>query len=369
MIEGEGFFSQDSLAWLRDLGNALVRMPEVRRSESVANAKDFFFDPAADLVDIGAFIRAIPREESALRALRERALDDPIYPKYLVAPDGGAVALDLSLYPMTDREWVESGADEAIRRATLASLAPGRSAYFTGRPHIKARAYHQMVWDLLRLIPLAVAVATVVAALLTGSLRAALLPLAACLSAALWTAAAMVWCGIPLNLITLVLPSTLIALGGLYGIHVMGRYDVECVAGGSTREIALRTLRYTTLPVVVAGTTTCVGFGALLLARTPATTELGWFAVFGIVCLTLISLSGVPAALALLPARAVSTSVSGTRYTAPVTSLLAALTGLVTRWPAAVIAVWALLALGAGLQLIRVEVDTDYLSFFLRIRM
>ncbi len=361
VIEGSSLFDAASLARLRDLGEALGRIPQVRRSESLINAKDYFYETEADLIDIGAFVREIPDDPQALRAIRERALADPVYPKYLVAKDGRAVALDLSLFAMSDREWIESGADARIRDVTQRSLTGDQEAYFSGRPHIKARAYHQMLRDFFRLIPLAVAVASIVALLLTRSLRATLLPVAASLAAALWTAAALVVSGSPLNLITLVLPSTLISLGGLYGIHVMGRYQVERRAGGGAAEVALRTLRYSLLPVTVAGFTTCIGFAALLLAKTPATTELGLFAVCGIAFLTVISLTGIPAALALLP---LPKTPQRERVTRPIEWCLDGFARLSTGRPGLVLAVWAVAAAGAAGLVWWVEVDTDYLTFF-----
>ena len=360
-IEGEGFFEANSLAWLRELGNAITRRPEVRRSESLINVNDFFFDPETDRIEIRDFVRAIPDDATARSALQKRALADPVYPKYLISEEGGAIALDVSLYPMSDREWIDSGADRGIRDLTEASLAEDRRAFFSGRPHIKARAYHQMVRDLLRLVPLAVLVAALTALVLTGSARATLLPLVASLVAASWTGAALVATDTPLNLVTLVLPSTLIALGGLYGIHVVGRYEIECRAGGDPREVALRTLRYTLLPVVVAGVTTCVGFAALLLAKTPATTELGLFAVFGVACLTLISLTLIPAALALLPVPEPQRR-SWVRHA--IDALLAGAGRLAARRAGAVLVAWFVLASAAFGLLWRVEVDTDYLTFF-----
>ncbi len=361
VIEGSGLFEAESLASLRDLGDALGRIPQVRRSETLINAKDYFYDADADLIDIGAFVRTVPDDPQALHAIRERALADPVYPQYLVARDGGALALDLSLFAMSDREWIESGADATIRELTQRSLAGDQRAYFSGRPHIKARAYHQMLRDFFRLIPLAVAVASIVALLLTRSLRATLLPVAASLTAALWTAAALVASETPLNLITLVLPSTLISLGGLYGVHVMGRYQVERRAGGGAAEVALRTLRYSLLPVIVAGSTTCIGFAALLLAKTPATTELGLFAVCGIAFLTVISLTGIPAALALLPLPRRPQREPTSR---PLEWCLDRFARLSTARPTLVLAVWAVAAVAATGLVWWVEVDTDYLTFF-----
>lgn len=364
MIEGGDRFEREALVRLRDLGHALAQLEAIRRVESLINAKDFFYDRDADLIEIGAFVREIPDDEIALRALRDRALSDPIYPQYLVSKDGRGVAIDLALHPMSDRAWIDSGADESIRELTARFLRGGERAYFSGRPHIKAQAYHQMVRDLARLIPLAVLVAALAALVLTRSLRGALLPLAGCLAAALWTGAVMVTTGVPLNLITLVLPSTLIALGGLYGIHLLGRYEIECRAGGTPAEVALRTLRYMRLPVIVAGTTTCVGFASLLLAETRATGELGLFAVFGIASLTLISLVGIPAALALLPIRPPREGGPSAPFSDWIDTVLRGAARLATEHATGVLAIWGLLAVVALALLWRVEVDTDYLTFF-----
>jgi len=358
-LESDDAFAPEQLETLRAIGQRVARLPYVRRAESLINAHDFRYDREAGYLDVGRLVSEIPRNPTALAALRERALTDPVYPKQVVSRDGRTAAINVSFRRVTDREFLEADLDARIRAIVAEEARSGQHFYFTGRPHVKTRAYELMVQDMLRLTPLAILAAALTTFLLTRSWRMVLLPLSACLTATLWTFAVLAWLEVPLNLVTIVLGPTLIALGGLYGIHVLGRFDVERQAGGSALELALRTLRYARLPVLVAGATTCVGFGALLLAHTLATSELGLFALFGVAALTLISLTGIPAVLALLPVGSGAT-VRGLHLD----RLFAGWSRIVARRPTLILLVWLVVLASAIAALRHVVVDTDYLTFF-----
>ncbi|MDJ0849485.1 MAG: MMPL family transporter [Myxococcota bacterium] len=360
-MQTEDVFTPDHLAALRRVAEEVLGLPGVRRAESLADIHAYRYDAAEDRLEITRLVRDIPTQPQELADLRRRALTDPIYPKLVVSKDGRTAAINIYLRRMSDRQFVEQRLDERIRAIAAQEAAPERRFWFTGRPHIKSRTHRVMVADLVRLIPLSVVVAAVVVFALTASPRGVLLPLGACLTAVLWTFGLLAALDVPLNLITLVLGPTLIALGGLYGVHVIGRYDVEFVSAAGPREAALGTLDYCWLPVVLAGFTTCVGFGALMLADVQATRELGLFALFGVACLTLVSISGVPAALALLPLPA---SAARPPARAAIEHLLEAAAKLAARRPGRVLAAWALLAGGAALALPRIVIDTDYLTYF-----
>jgi predicted RND superfamily exporter protein len=212
-----------------------------------------------------------------------------------------------------------------------------------------------------------VAIAAIVLWLMTGSLLGMMLPLLSCLTSTLWVFGAMATLGIDINLITLVLASMMICVGSVYGVHVFARYEVIAEGGGDAREIALASLLYARTPVLMAGFTTCIGFGALLLTEIPATNELGAFSILGVASVTVLSLTGIPAALVLFPARA---SVAATRVAQPdwfsrrLSVLLSALASLAVERPGRVIAVWGLVALGAIAVIPRIAIDTDVITFF-----
>jgi predicted RND superfamily exporter protein len=352
-------WTADALAALRDVTRRLAELPHVRRVESLANTPDYRYDAEWGGISLRELIEELPAGPAERAALRDRVLADPVHSKLWVSPDGSMSGILISLAEVSDQELIESGFHEALRAALAGVSLPGLRWHIAGRPHVKAEAVDIMVHDLRVLIPLSVAVASVVVWLLTRSLLCVALPLAAALLATLWTFASLAVAEVDINLVTIVLGPTLISLGGLYGVHVVSVHRRYEEPAATPRAAALSTLRYVRLPVLLAGLSTCAGFSALLLAGVPATAELGLFGVVGIGSLTFLSLTALPCCLALGPKPAGSRARRGAFE-----GLLRVLGGWVTSRPGAVLGVFAGAALVAALLLPRVVVDTDYLTFF-----
>lgn len=359
-------FTQANLAALRRISHAVLALPGVRRAESLVDVPSYRWDAAKDWLDVSRFIDEVPGDPAALADLRARALADPIYPKLIVSRDGSAAAINLSFHEIGDRAFVDLGLDEAIRAIAQAEAAPGREFRFAGRPHVKSRTAVIMAEDLTRLIPLAVVVAALVVFLTTGSLRCVLLPLLGCLLAVLWTFGLLAATGTPINLLTIVLAPILISLGGLYGVHIVARWEEEREQVDNARDAALATLNEVFLPEVLSGVTTTVGFAALVASGIPGIEELGLFAFFGCSMLTAISLAGIPAALALLPHRKgrQATTGFGEAFGRRLDDALVGLARLCTAHATPVLLGWTLVTVGALLALPRIVVDTDYLTYF-----
>jgi predicted RND superfamily exporter protein len=121
----------------------------------------------------------------------------------------------------------------------------------------------------------------------------------------------------------------------------------------------------------MAGLTTCIGFGALLLTDIPATNELGAFSILGVASVTLISLTGVPASLAMLPTRGLLRGADppGSRVSRAfgpgLDRGLAAIARLAVGRSGAVLSVFFVLAGAAVLVIPRIAIDTDVITFFL----
>jgi predicted RND superfamily exporter protein len=209
-METADVFTAEHLDALRRISDQIRRLPGVRSVESLIDATAFRYDRAEDLLTIEPFIDAVPRDPASLASLRTRALADRIYPRSLIGRDGRTAALNVSFRTMSDGEFVDAGIDESIAAILADEAMPGRRFFVTGRQHVKARAADIMLRDVFRLIPLAVVVGTLVAWLITGSLRATAIPVGASLVATLWTFGALALAGQALNLITIVLGPMLI---------------------------------------------------------------------------------------------------------------------------------------------------------------
>jgi predicted RND superfamily exporter protein len=366
METDDGVFTHDNLEALKRVSDRVRRLPGVRSVESLTNTTTYRYHADEDLVAVDHFVSEIPTTAAALADLRTRALTDPILPKTLVAPDARSAAVNVAFRTMRDVTFVARGLDQSIEEILADETTPRRRFFVTGRQHIKAQAYHLMLRDLARLVPLAVLVGTTVAWLITGRLLSAFVPVGASLLATLWVFGALALLGRPLNLITIVLGPMLICVGSVYGVHVLARFEEMAAAAGDARAGAHACLRYTLAPVLIAGLTTIFGFGALLLSPTPAINELGALSALGVTAIALIALTGIPALMGLLPLAPAArpTHRVSRRVGWTIATTLAAIASLTARRPGAVIAAWLGMTVLAVALIPRITVDTDYLTFF-----
>jgi hypothetical protein len=369
-MESDDVFTAANLGALRRVSDRISRLDGVRRVQSLVDVTSFRYVVAEDWIEVRPLIEDVPTDLAALAELRQRARADPLYDKILLSADARTAAINVSFREMSDGEFIDADLDGAIRAIVESEAGPERRFHVSGRPHIKSRMYHTMVRDLAVLIPAAFLVVSGVLLLISRSVRGVVLPMANVAVGIVWTFACIALMGRPLTVLTVLLAPTMLAIGSVYGVHVVGRYEDEAGADAPA-EATGRVLRQMILPVLIAGLTTAVGFAALLITDVPAVFEIGAFSVFGVASVTLLSLSGIPAALVLLPplhrqrgrvATARRRLADGTG--AVLERLLVAMARAACGRPLAVIGAWSLAVLAALVAIPRISVDTDYLSFF-----
>jgi predicted RND superfamily exporter protein len=371
-MESEDVFTADNLSRLRRLSEAIERLPGVRRVQSIVDVTSFRWDPAEQWIEVRPLVEDIPSDPAELAALRSRALASPLYRRSLVSADGRAAALNVSFRKMSDRDFIARGLDGRIATLLQGEAAPGVRFSVAGRPHVKTQVYRTMLSDLRLLIPLAVAVMALALGLSSGSVRGVVLPMGSVLLAVLFTFAAMALLHFPLTILTTLLGPNLIVVGSVYGVHVLARHREDAAACGDAALAAERCLGHVLLPVLVSGATTMIGYGSLLLTDVPAVFEYGAFSVLGVALVTLLSLTLVPAALALLPLPRQEASHEGSRARPRLTDrlereadrALGSLAALCRRRAGALIVLFGALCVVAAAAVPRLVVDTDYLSFF-----
>jgi hydrophobe/amphiphile efflux-3 (HAE3) family protein len=369
-METADVFTADNLARLRRVTDRIAQLREVREARSLARITSFRWVPEQQWIEIRPLVEEIPSDPAELAALRERSVHDPLFRRTLVSEDGRTAAINVSFREMTDREFIAADLDGRIQKILDEETQDGVRFHVAGRPHVKSRVYHQMMRDLAVLMPLSVVAIVAVLACFLGSLRAVVLPLGSVLVATLWTFAAIAWLGRPLNILTVILAPNLISVGSVYGVHVIARYDEDALTSPDSPAAAVACLRHVTVAVLISGLTTLIGFGALLVTDVPAVFELGAFSMLGVACVTLLSLTAVPAALALLPLRRPEAGRArpirrvSERVQGALARLLLGLNRSSARYSRSVIAAWTLLCALAAWAVPHVRVDTDYLSFF-----
>jgi len=372
VVECDEVFSESCLRSIEEISDPIARMHGVRSVSSLLDVTSFRYVAEDDWIEVRPFIDEIPSDRSLLAELRRRAVEDPVYRRTIVSEDARSAAINVVFREMTDAELIDEDFDGRIQRIVEEAASDGLRSYVSGRPHFKTHVYHGMLHDLRLLIPLALLGVVVVLWISNGTFRGVLLPIATALVGNLWAFGAMAYLGRPVTLLTVLLAPTLLALGSVYGVHVMSRYHEEALGASDARVAALRCLEHLVVPVTVAGLTTVVGFGALLITDVPAVFELGALSMLGVASITLFSLTGIPAVLALLPVRTTRAGAVGAtarialapRVDRQLARMLDLLAAVVRRLSLPIILVSVLLALVAAFAIPRIVIDTDYLSYF-----
>lgn len=308
--------SAPGLALLAALSARLRRVPEIDgwRARSPATllappppqgiALRTYFD------DLPAGRPASPAEAAAVVArLRAHPLTDGLY----LAADGRTAAFYL---PLADRRRLAMPRDEALvaLEERLADIAPaGVRLDLLGAAVAEARLGEQVLADLVRLLPAMLLAMALVLALTLRSPAGVLVPLVEAGVLLVWTLAAMALAGVPVTLVTTVVPVLLVTFSLAHEVHLLAavsrRLDGETSAasGRPGRAAVVRALVGATAalgrPIVLTSLTTAAGFLSFLSADHDPVRHFGLFVALGILIALVLSFTLVPALATLLPPR------------------------------------------------------------------
>jgi predicted RND superfamily exporter protein len=197
---------------------------------------------------------------------------------------------------------------DAANQKLPAGKGEAKLVYQIGSPVIADEVVQYLKADLKTLSGFTLGLIVIILAVCFRTVRGVLLPLVSAGVAYVWTFGLMTLMGAYLNMITVVIPTLLIAIGNAYALHVVSEFFEEAGEGHRSgegrrlkREIVTSTLFRVSLPVFLAGATTLIGFGSLALNRIDMIREFAFFSCFGLLALIILSLTLLPALLALLP--------------------------------------------------------------------
>ncbi len=110
-----------------------------------------------------------------------------------------------------------------------------------------------------------------------------------------WTLGFMGWLNVPLSVATVGIGAMILGLGTEYGIFLIERYEEEREKGKNQKEAIITALPSVGSGIIGSGTTTIVGFLALLLASMPMVQHLGETLALGIFCILFATIVISPA--------------------------------------------------------------------------
>lgn len=359
-LSSDDAFTPERLRALRRVSDELEQHEVVDRISSLSHSLHISSEDGA--LSMRPFYDEPPETAGALRALRERALGDPIYAGNLVSNDGRIAVVFVHLLDLNEAEILASGIDDTVRSVAERHW-PFGPVWIGGGVHVKAEMSRLMLRDTQVVVPIAALVMALIAFLAFRTVRGVVVPLATVGFATLVTLAFIAMAYGDLNQITGAIPSVMIVVGFAYSMHVIAAYDDAArlledrgQARGRPAQVALSKVA---TPTIFTGLTTAAGFGSLAISPIVSIHQYGVATAVGIVASTLATLTLAPALLELFPVYASRrTAARNARFNRSLIRL--AHFDMAQRGP--ILATGALVALVSLVGLTEVEVGSDLVS-------
>ena len=241
---------------------------------------------------------AIPSDAQGAERARREALEDPIAVRNIISADGNAIAIGISI-----REQAEGVSERQVHETLERVLAPARAQFATlaqvGPPRIDAEIREGLMHDLRVLVPASALLLALTVFGFYRSVFAAAMPLVVASISLLWTFGMMGWMGIPVSILTAMLPSLVVVIGATEIMRMISGYyaglqqaKTEGVSGRArATEFMLRSLG---APAVLTVLTTALGFASNSVAGIAIIRDFGQATAFAILSNGLITVLLVP---------------------------------------------------------------------------
>jgi hypothetical protein len=349
LLDGEG------LALIDSLSQTIATWDGVRRVWSVTTVEELV---AGDAGATPSRVVVPPWDGAGARA--RAALDrNPDLTGWLVSEDRRTAGLVVETEDRPDDPNYRTRLIAELRALMATHARDGVELHLTGLPVQKHDVSAYVDRDQRRLLPLAVVVLGATLAAFFRRPAGVLLPLAVAALAVVWTMGAYEWTGHAQNAITSLLPPVLLVVAVAASVHLYEAWRARPGASGDRVDRAVAAVRTIAVPAALCTVTTAQGFLSLAVSEIPAVQQFGVFAALGTVLTGALLVSAAPAALSWL--RPPGETAGGShRWTL---RLLDASSGLASRRPGLVLAIFAAITAIAAAGIPRVRANTDLVAF------
>ena len=233
--------------------------------------------------------------------MRRDALDNRVYVGNVVSADARATAItiytDSRPRDLTFNERFTEGVEALIRSAS----GPGLTIYQVGEILTRTTNQRYIAHDERTVVPIGIAVLLLVLFLAFRTAQGVVIPLTTALLSIAWALGAMAYLGLPLNLLTSIVPSLLVAIGFTEDVHMIAEYHTR-LEHGRPKLVAIREmLEQSALPLTITTATTVVGFGTLAFTDVTMLSQFGWASSIGLAGNFVVTMLMVPLMLRFWP--------------------------------------------------------------------
>jgi len=305
-------FVRDASLWtpaklkvLQDLHFRLTALDAVQSVEDIFTLRGIRGQPNgghSGSIRSGVFIGDVPDSQEQINHLRDDVLYNPLINGNLVSSNGQALALMVSIRPDAMKQLGDKKVYHLLQQE-IDRVAPHFTRIFQiGSPRIQSEMESALFSDMRTLMPLSAIVLLVMILIFLRSFMAALIPLITAGLSLIWTLGMMGWAGIPLNILSAMLPTLIIVIGSTEDTHMLASFLGETARHPDRdREFHIRRmLRKLGIPLVLTILTTALGFASNIFSSIDLIRDFALASTFAMLANGVITILLVPILLGIM---------------------------------------------------------------------
>ncbi len=364
-IRDTKLWTPSKLAALEDLHYTLEGLDFVERVVDLFNLRSI--RGTEGKIDSKILLTEAPNDQATIDQARANALYNPLIVKNFISRDGTVTALLVSVREDYNDDSFDLRVNETLERV----LAPARSVFQevfqVGSPRINAELKATLFDDLTLLGPLSAFMLVAAIILFLRSWFAALVPIATSALSIAWTFGIMGWTGIPLNILSAMLPSLVVVIGSTEDIHMIASYlHGISIEDKNDRTFATRfMMKHMGIPLILTILTTGIGFASNMFSNIGLIKDFATSSTIAIVANGIITMLFVPLVSSLIGPRSTRIFRNEEGTIGGVPGLFVNIFGFTNRYfPKSILVVTAILCAFFLFHASKLYVTNDPMSYF-----
>ncbi|MCK5101126.1 MAG: MMPL family transporter, partial [Desulfobacteraceae bacterium] len=235
------------------------------------------------VLNVSPLMDYVPETKDEAEQIKTDALRNPVLVNNIISQDGNAVALNLYVeHDYKDPEFAINFTDSIEK--ILSEMEPEFEQIFQlGNSYTRKSITTSILEDQTTMVPLSVFVLLLTLLILMRSSAGAILPILTAGSSVLWSVGFMGYIGIPINILTVIVPSLIIVIGSTEDIHLLSEYSEGLNKNKGVKANALDyMISKTGTAVMLTALTTFLGFLSITLNDIEILMQFGIIASFGL---------------------------------------------------------------------------------------
>jgi predicted RND superfamily exporter protein len=286
-------FNADKLQRVIDVTNALRGLTIVEKVESLVSVLNISHSDQG--LVIKPLIGTLPETAKASAKLKEIALHNPLIQGHYLSKDGTKAAIIVTLKPNVNQADFNRKAYDTLEKVIEPLHTEFDNVFQMGNPRVNVEFERGIFSDLLNITPLAILILIASIVLMLRTFMAAILPLITSGLSIIWTLGLLGFCGIPINLLTAILPALVIVIGSTEDTHMLTAYLQAISTNKQQRFPAIRFMAIQVgLPIFITSFTTIIGFLSNSLSSITLVQHFGISSAFAMLANLLVTILMLP---------------------------------------------------------------------------